>query len=184
MIYLKSFNFSAILFLLFGLLLCNPVNRYDRPLPMPVIPKIDLAQLACMTKNIYHEAGNETIMGQAAVARVVLNRVKHGFAKTPCGVVFQTTMVEREDEDGEPIMKKLCQFSWVCEGKDEPIKNSPKYDQAKQVAYEVMMYDAYKEIVPKTALFFHNMTVNPAWPYRQVAIIGNHIFYSKEKRPN
>jgi spore germination cell wall hydrolase CwlJ-like protein len=32
-------------------------------------------------------------------------------------------------------------------------------------------------------LFFHNLTVDPLWPYKQVAKIGNHIFYSKHKKP-
>jgi len=34
-----------------------------------------------------------------------------------------------------------------------------------------------------SALFFHNLTVDPLWPYKQVAKIGNHIFYSKHKKP-
>ena len=74
---------------------------------------------------------------------------------------------------------KLCQFSWVCEGKGEPNKNSPRYKQAEQIAYNVLAYDEYSEVVPKTALFFHNLSVDPLWPYKQVARIGNHIFYSK-----
>jgi spore germination cell wall hydrolase CwlJ-like protein len=41
--------------------------------------------------------------------------------------------------------------------------------------------DAYADIVPKTALFFHNLSIDPLWPYHQVAKIGNHIFYSKQK---
>ena len=54
--------------------------------------------------------------------------------------------------------------------------------QAEQVAYDVLAYDAYKDVVPRTALFFHNLNVDPLWPYKQVAKIGNHIFYSKTKK--
>lgn len=185
MAYFKSLNHSVFsLILLFGILLAAPVNQqYSMSVPAinKQIPKIDMKQLACVAKNIFYEAGSESTLGQAAVARVVMNRVAHGFAKTPCGVVFQTTMVEREDEDGEPIMKKLCQFSWVCEGKDEPSINNIKYIQATQIAYAVLVFDAYKEVVPKTTLFFHNLTVNPNWPYKRVAQIDNHVFYSKGK---
>jgi spore germination cell wall hydrolase CwlJ-like protein len=78
---------------------------------------------------------------------------------------------------------KLCQFSWVCESKAEPNKNSTRYKQAEQVAYEVLVNDAYTDIVPKSTLFFHNLSVDPLWPYKQVAKIGNHIFYSKAKKP-
>lgn len=142
---------------------------------------VDPKQLACMAKNIFYEAGNESIMGQAAVARVVINRVNHGFAKTPCAVVYQSHMVEKIVND-EAIKVKLCQFSWVCEGKGEPNINSTKYKQAHQVAYDVMANDAYNDVVPKSTLFFHNLTVDPLWPYKQVAKIGNHIFYSRAKK--
>ena len=149
--------------------------------PKIVAKAVDPKQLACMAKNIFYEAGSESIKGQAAVARVVLNRVNHGFAKTPCAVVYQSNVVEKIVDD-EAVKVKMCQFSWVCEGKGEPNINSPKYKQAHQVAYDVMANDAYSDIVPKSALFFHNLTVDPLWPYKQVAKIGNHIFYSRAKK--
>ena len=149
--------------------------------PEVVAKVVDPKQLACMAKNIFYEAGNESIKGQAAVARVVINRVNHGFAKTPCAVVYQSNIVEKIVDD-EPVKVKQCQFSWVCEGKGEPNKNSQRYQQAHQVAYDVMANDAYSDVVPKSALFFHNLTVDPLWPYKQVAKIGNHIFYSRAKK--
>jgi spore germination cell wall hydrolase CwlJ-like protein len=149
--------------------------------PEIVTKVVDPKQLACMAKNIFYEAGNESINGQAAVARVVINRVNHGFAKTPCAVVYQSHMVEKII-DNEYIKVKQCQFSWVCEGKGEPNKNSQRYQQAQQVAYDVMANDAYSDVVPKSALFFHNLQVDPLWPYKQVAKIGNHIFYSRVKK--
>ena len=84
--------------------------------------------------------------------------------------------------DNEIQKVKLCQFSWVCEGKGDPNKNSPRYKQAQHVAYEVMANDAYNDVLPNSALFFHNLTVDPLWPYKQVAKIGNHIFYSRAKK--
>jgi spore germination cell wall hydrolase CwlJ-like protein len=48
------------------------------------------------------------------------------------------------------------------------------------VAYQAMM-GMYKDVVPKTTLFFHSINVDPSWPYKQVAKIGNHIFYSKQR---
>lgn len=150
--------------------------------PEVVAKVVDPKQLACMAKNIFYEAGSESILGQAAVARVVINRVNHGFAKTPCAVVYQSHMVEKIIDD-ELTKVKLCQFSWVCEGKGEPNTNSQRYKQAQHVAYEVMANDAYNDVVPKSTLFFHNLTVDPLWPYKQVAKIGNHIFYSKHKKP-
>ncbi len=162
----------------------NPIDMLsieDEPEEKVVAKVVDPKQLACMAKNIFYEAGHESIMGQAAVARVVLNRVSHGFARNPCAVVYQAHTVDRVIDD-EIVKVKLCQFSWVCEGKGEPNKNSQRYKQAYQVAYDVMANDAYSEVVPKSALFFHNLQVDPLWPYKQVAKIGNHIFYSKQKK--
>ena len=92
---------------------------------------VDQKQLACLAKNIFYEAGNEPLMGQAAVARVVMNRVAYGFGKNPCAVVYQTNTVDKLVDD-EIQKVKLCQFSWVCEGKSDPNKNSAKYKQAEK----------------------------------------------------
>jgi len=175
------------LFFLFSLLSLGTINSLNQGNQVPVIlplPKVDLAQVSCLAKNIFYEAASESVLGQAAVARVVLNRVAHGFAPTPCKVIYQSINVEKTNDDGETDQVKVCQFSWVCEGRDEPSKSNPRYLQAKKIAYEVLAFDAYKEVVPRTTLFFHNLTVNPGWAYKQVAQIDNHVFYSKEKRPN
>ena len=154
-----------------------------KPIEEPKVVKIvDPKQLTCMAKNIFYEAGSESLNGQAAVARVVMNRIAHGFGKDPCAVIYQTSYVDKLIDD-EMQKVKLCQFSWVCEGKNEPNKNSTKYKQAEQVAYDVLAHDAYTDVVPKSTLFFHNLSVDPLWPYKQVAKIGNHIFYSKAKKP-
>ena len=135
--------------------------------------KIDSKQIACMAKNIFYEAGHESLNGQAAVARVVMNRVAYGFANNPCGVVYQKTVVNDVT---------ICQFSWVCEGKSDPNKNNPRYKEAEQVAFDVMASDRYQDIVPKSTLFFHSVNIDPLWPYKKVAIIGGHVFYSKAKK--
>jgi spore germination cell wall hydrolase CwlJ-like protein len=142
---------------------------------------VDPKQLNCLAKNIFYEAGGESLSGQAAVARVVMNRIAHGFGKNPCAVVYQVSHVDKLVDD-EIRKVKLCQFSWVCEDKGDPNKNSSRYKQAEQIAYDVLAYDAYTDVVPQSALFFHNLTVDPLWPYKQVAKIGNHIFYSRAKK--
>jgi spore germination cell wall hydrolase CwlJ-like protein len=154
-----------------------------KPVEEPKVAKtVDPKQLTCMAKNIFYEAGGESLNGQAAVARVVMNRIAHGFGKDPCAVIYQASYVDKIIDD-EMQKVKLCQFSWVCEGKNDPNKNSARYKQAEQVAYDVLAHDAYTDVVPKSTLFFHNLSVDPLWPYKQVAKIGNHIFYSKAKKP-
>ena len=149
--------------------------------PVQVAKKVDEKQLKCLADNIYHEAGSESIHGQAAVARVVLNRVRYGFANTPCQVVYQANIITRLDEVTQNMVKvKLCQFSWVCEKNNNKI-NPARYRTAKQIAYDVLAFDAYKDVVPRTTLFFHNLSIQPNWPHHKVKQIGNHIFYTKAK---
>jgi spore germination cell wall hydrolase CwlJ-like protein len=182
--------FTSITLVVLGFFLTNTSDRYfllsDAPESVEevvkVAKKVDPKQLACLAKNIFYEAGGEPILGQAAVARVVLNRITHGFGSNPCNVIYQATTVQQENDEGEMKKIKLCQFSWVCEGKSDPNKNSPRYQQATQIAYEVLAYDAYNDIVPNSTLFFHNLSVHPSWPYQQAQKIGNHIFYSKAKK--
>lgn len=176
---MKTLHFKHFLMLSF-FLLCTTMSvnvgtRHDVMLAEAKLAKIvDPKQLVCLANAIYYEAGRESTIGQAAVARVVMNRVNHGFASNPCKVVYQTTIKDEQ---------KFCQFSWVCEGKTKPSDNNPTYKKAKEVAYSVLAFDAYKDVVPKSTLFFHNLTVDPIWPYHKVKQIGNHIFYSKKKQP-
>ncbi|HZZ88499.1 MAG TPA: cell wall hydrolase, partial [Caulobacteraceae bacterium] len=59
--------------------------------------------LQCLTAAVYYEARGESREGQAAVAQVVLNRVRSpAFPKTVCGVVYQGAA------------QHSCQFSFAC----------------------------------------------------------------------
>ena len=178
--------FASILVLVFGIGIINIDNNTDTSETVEEVAKVakvvDPKQLACMAKNIFYEANGEPTQGQAAVARVVMNRIRHGFGSNPCNVIYQANYIEKQNEEGDMYKQKVCQFSWVCEGKGEPNKNSPGYIKAKEIAYDVLAYDAYEDVVPKSTLFFHNLTVQPSWPYQHAKKIGNHIFYSKGKK--
>ena len=149
--------------------------------PVVVAKEVDKKQLQCLADNIFYEAGAEPVEGKAAVARVVLNRINHGFAPTPCKVVYQATTVKQiNEETEETFWIKVCQFSWVCEGKGNPNRNTHRYQSSLQVAKDVLIYDKYKEVIPKTVLFFHNTSYTNKFPHEVVARIGNHIFYKKK----
>lgn len=144
-----------------------------------VAKAVDPRQVVCLAENIFHEAGGEVLLGQAAVARVVVNRINHGFGKTPCAVVQQETVITATDTNEST---RVCQFSWWCdENKVAPERNDPSYKQAKAVAYQVLAYDAYSEVVPSNTLYFHNTSTDPKWPHQRVGQIGNHVFYNKKK---
>jgi spore germination cell wall hydrolase CwlJ-like protein len=107
----------------------------------------------------------------------VVNRVNHGFARTPCQVIYQAIKVRDEETDE---FRKVCQFSWTCmsDVKPPPV-NSARYQQAERIAYDVLVKDAYRDVVSGGTLFFHSVSVAPDWTYRQVQRIGNHIFYAR-----
>ncbi|MEO9961273.1 MAG: cell wall hydrolase, partial [Nisaea sp.] len=58
----------------------------------------------CLANGIYFEARGEEEEGQAAVAQVILNRVRNpAYPDTICGVVYQNQS-----------WKNRCQFSFAC----------------------------------------------------------------------
>ena len=169
-------NYFMFLFFVFGVTMAfNTINF--KTIEDTVKQHVSLKQVTCLAKNIYYEAGHESTEGKAAVARVVVNRVNHGFASTPCQVIYQAKYVEQNDE-----RVKVCQFSWVCEGKSEPNKNDPRYVQSLNIAYNVLENNSYNDVLPKSALYFHNLTVkiDNSWPYHKIKQIGNHIFYGRQ----
>jgi spore germination cell wall hydrolase CwlJ-like protein len=187
----KAFAIMAVLVM--GMFITNnhfhSIEKYEpnitlvKALPMPnikVAPLFDPLQLECLAKNIYYESRGESVKGQIAVARVVMNRVKHhAFGSTPCKVINQVNFIDIINEEGETKKVKACQFSWVCDTKIPLNKNSPQYKQAVQIAHDVLVHDAHSDLLPRNTLFFHYVGVNPNWGYKQVAVIGNHIFYAK-----
>jgi spore germination cell wall hydrolase CwlJ-like protein len=161
----------------------NTVKEVEviQPIKLPdviIVPKTATVkeQIKCMANNIYYEAGGEPYMGQVAVARVVMNRVRHGFAASPCQVIYQTT--KKFDPKTEKTSTH-CQFSWVCQGKNAPNVNSDRYKTAEQIAELVITENKWADEFHGDVLFFHNHTVKPRWPYKQSFIIGNHTFYAK-----
>ena len=122
-------------------------------------------ELKCLADNIYYEAGNQSTQGKLAVAAVTINRVKSPkFPKSVCAVVYQRT-------------KRVCQFSWVCEGK-KSVRSAQQYSESKKVAEKVLLSGANHGILGRNVLFYHADYVNPSWNLRRVAKIGDHIFYA------
>lgn len=182
----KAVIFTIGIFLLF--LHSNSVIPVEAKNTKPHVAKVkyvDQKQLKCLATNIYYEAGGESEHGKAAVARVVMNRIAHGFAPTPCSVIYQSTIVTRIGDDLDTTKNvKVCQFSWVCENKGAPNRNTASYKQSERIAYQVLANNAYNNIISSSTLFFHNLSVAPEWGYARAKKIGNHIFYEKGKKRN
>ena len=147
-------------------------------LPAPVHPArpfhfatggaLDSARdLDCLTEAVYYEARGETVAGQAAVAQVVLNRVRHpSFPKTVCGVVFQGAHA-----DGG------CQFSFACDGSTRQPREPAAWRQAEKIAARAL--EGFVMPSVGSATHFHVAGLDPGWGPRllRVAQIGLHVFY-------
>ena len=106
--------------------------------------------LDCLTQAVYYEARGESPRGQAAVAQVVLNRVKHpSFPKTICAVVFQGAGLGRAD----------CQFSFVCDGSMRQPRETEAWDNAQHIAARALSGAVVKEI--GAATHFHATRLGP-----------------------
>lgn len=122
----------------------------------------------CLSEAVYFEARSEPEAGQAAVAQVVLNRVKSGlYPASVCGVVYQN----RHHYMG-------CQFSFACEGKSLRITDAGAWESATRIARSVIEGRTYLAEVG-AATHYHADYVRPGWArrLRKMDVIGRHIFY-------
>jgi spore germination cell wall hydrolase CwlJ-like protein len=122
--------------------------------------------LDCLAQAVYYEARGETPSGQAAVAQVVLNRVRHpAFPKSVCAVVFQGARTS------------ACQFSFACDGASHHPTDSAAWRRAERVAAKALDGTVMAEV--GNATHFHAAGISAEWGPRllKVAQIGSHIFY-------
>ncbi|MCZ8375638.1 MAG: cell wall hydrolase [Beijerinckiaceae bacterium] len=122
----------------------------------------------CLAEAIYFESRSEPEEGQAAVAQVVLNRVKSGlYPSSVCGVVYQNRH-----------RYKACQFTFACEGKSLAIQEPEAWDRAQTIARAVMEGTQYNVNVGHST-HYHADYVAPYWSRRlkRTDRIGRHIFY-------
>lgn len=136
--------------------------------PFRMVGALDTSrELECLTQAVYFEARGETPAGQAAVAQVVLNRVRHpSFPKSVCGVVFQGA--------GKRVG---CQFSFACDGSMRARRESAAWERARKVATRALSGVVMAGIGEAT--HFHTTNVAPNWGPRLVrtAEVGMHVFY-------
>jgi spore germination cell wall hydrolase CwlJ-like protein len=136
-------------------------------------PLTEARDLECLTEAVYFEARGETPAGQAAVAQVVLNRVKSpAFPKSVCGVVFQ----------GAADHRAGCQFSFACDGSTRRAREPDAWQRARRIATKAMSGQVTAAI--GNATHFHVATVQPDWSgLIRVAQVGAHIFYKFGPHP-
>lgn len=131
--------------------------------------KFRLAEANCLARAIYFEARSESDVGQLAVAKVVLNRVKDpAYPKSICQVVYQGS--DRPN---------ACQFSFACDGISDEPKQAAAWAKSKQIAARALAGDQSIQILG-AATYYHADYVTPKWSssFKRLIKIGRHIFYS------
>lgn len=135
------------------------------PLPAEVFTA---KEQKCLAEGIYFEARGEELKGQAAVAQVILNRVRNPtYPNTICGVVYQNEN-----------WRNRCQFSFACDRIPDLILAPWHWKTAKEIAMAVTAGKIWLDDVG-SATHYHATYVNPPWgrTMKKVAKIGQHIFY-------
>ncbi len=137
----------------------------DNPLPASVLSE---TEQNCLTAGVYFEARGEPARGQAAVAQVILNRVKSpDYPNSICGVVYQ-------NKD----WRNRCQFSFACDGIKERVRDPEHWALAASMSRESTEGRIWLAEVGSSTNYHANY-VQPRWAHsmKKVAQIGLHIFY-------
>lgn len=138
-----------------------------RPFSLAGVSRTDRGRaLECLTAAIYYESASESAQGQAAVAQVILNRVRHpAFPPSVCDVVYQGS--ERAG----------CQLSFACDGAMARTPSRSGWSRATAVA--VMALGGRVQADVGLATHYHSYAVTPAWNRSLVLtdMIGAHLFH-------
>lgn len=124
----------------------------------------------CMAQAVYFEARSEPLVGQVAIAEVILNRiVDTRYPNTACEVVFQNQH-----------LRNKCQFSFACDGLSDRPRNASAWEKALKVVALVM--NGERSGVAKRATHYHAAYVSPRWSAHlsKLGQVGSHIFYREE----
>jgi hypothetical protein len=122
----------------------------------------------CLTQAVYYEARSEGVVGEQAVAQVVMNRTHDPrFPGSVCGVVYQRASGDRG----------TCQFTFACDGSMNRLINPTAWSTAQSVAKQALGGFVYEPI--RDATHYHADYVQPAWSFElpRIRQIGRHIFY-------
>lgn len=122
--------------------------------------------LECLTTAIYYEAASEPDDGQAAVAQVILNRVRHPtFPNTVCGVIYQGSD------------RKGCQFSYACDGAMARKPSATGWNRARRAADLALSGRVFAPV--GMATHYHTYAVTPYWNKSLVmtGVYGAHFFH-------
>lgn len=142
----------------------------DREIPVSLrelVSRVDTGsdlseQMQCLASAVYFESRGEPLIGQLAVAQVIINRAEsNSFPESYCDVVYQR-----------------AQFSFVKNGSMPRIRTgSEAWQRAKSIAR--IAHEGMWDSEASDSLYFHAKYVRPNWSRKKIAraTISQHVFY-------
>ena len=123
-----------------------------------------------LAEAIYFESRGEYWTGQEAVGNVIMNRVNHpAYPNTIAEVVYEGAH-----------KKHACQFSYVCDGKSEVIRDIDSWEHS--VISAIRVYHGFAKDHTNGSLFYinHDVSTNQGFfkTLEPVRKIGSHTFYT------
>jgi spore germination cell wall hydrolase CwlJ-like protein len=137
----------------------------------PVLPNVQemmLREHRCLSEALYYEARSEGARGEKAVAEVVFHRMTSGsYGNSICAVVY------------EGSERKVCQFSFTCNGDLNRPREAVAWNEAEQLAAQILTGEVRLNNATGGATSYHAVWVKPYWAptLERTARIGKHIFY-------
>lgn len=112
--------------------------------------------------NVYHEARDQPLIGQRAVAHVTLNRAKQK------NLPIKTVVLEPG------------QFSWTKHKKLGTIQTIKEPEAFKNCCKAVLMAVLLPDVT-NGSTHFHAKNIRPYWAkeFQKTKVIGDHIFYKE-----
>lgn len=143
--------------------------------PSPWSPRPSARDLRCLAEGIYFEARGESLAGQMAVGRVILNRVESdNYPNNVCDVVYQNEHLSNR-----------CQFSFACDGVPDVITEDALWYKIQ--GYSRWLFANYSKVGVQSPLLaslsasthYHADYVHPYWAkhFTLTGRIGSHYFY-------
>jgi spore germination cell wall hydrolase CwlJ-like protein len=138
--------------------------------PAPVKYAYTVKDLECLHENIFHEARNQSPLGQSMVGIVTIIRSRtEGYPSTICGVVYEH-----------------AQFSWTL--KRHPVNMKNKIEAQAWwftglIAQNLLLNSTGIDKTYKNLVYYHKTTIHPKWSdsltMRKEFTVDDHVFYSK-----
>jgi len=131
------------------------------------------SETSCLAEALYCEARGQGVLGQKAIAEVVVRRThRSGFPHSICGVVHQRSGTG-------------CQVSFVCDGTMDRPKATGEWNHAVRLAAKIITGAMPLTNITQGAISFHAATLEADWPGMVPTVtIGHNVFYRRPGKPS